>query len=555
MINRTQGIGGPNESSVLEIAKELYQCAGTGFSGQALFYEKIDELLLAVAQDYHSQEIDIDLITRNYWDDFFPNQKYNTRIENLMLQYRRKRRNWIWAVFKRFKNIKGENIKQLEKVLKVRSAVAQGIYCRDELIKRDSDAYYRTEVSVFLGDSDCLSSGEADVIVNDRMIRELKSIYNNWIHTREDRQLSYQTQTKEAEVDRRNEFVKTNGQVSDRKINSDKAIDSVTDIGRRGDSIQKNGVNGIRDIVGEKDSNNRRDHAYRKVFVNPLLDNVCLQFVMMEITVGERFKPKMHPKEFIENNMEELWHIMPPEIRERRNDWIYYVKNTLYSIKQFRPLLSFNYSDLRDITIKDASRIRICTAHVIAESEDYRLSNEEITERVLVVLREAFRMESDTGNLSRSIFKSLNQFYPYNEDDDSKKLVWTYVNKHKAVVDKWYQWIIEKDRNLADRESADIARRWAEYNERLYLAEKSVRKEVIAELIRGLSDKNYGNILAQMYLIANGQSEEDPGEVLRSFFILLKNMEFCIEPFIDKDCLCPGWKINGEIIVNPGQEE
>ena len=50
-------------------------------------------------------------------------------------------------------------------------------------------------------------------------------------------------------------------------------------------------------------------------------------------------------------------------------------------------------------------------------------------------------------------------------------------------------------------------------------------------------------------------NKEDPGEVLRSFFILLKNMEFCIEPFIDKDCLCPGWKINGEIIVNPGQEE
>lgn len=528
MINRTQGIGGSNESnesSILDVVKELYQCAGAGFSRQGLFYEKIDELLLAVAQDYHSTEIDIDSITRNYWDGFFPNQKFNTRIEDLMLQYRKKRRNWIWAVFKRFKNIREENIRQLEMVLKVRSAVAQGICSRDELFRIDSDSYYRTEVSVFLGDSDCLSSVEADAIVNDRIIRELKSIYNNWIHSREDQQLLYHTLTTKTEVARRN------------------------------DSIRKINMNVCKSSSVEKDLNRRRDYNNRKVFTNPLLDNVCVQFVMMEITTSEKFEPEMRPKDVIESNMEELWDIMPPEIRERQNDWILYVKNALYSIRQFRPLLSCNYSDLRDITIKDAARVQICTSHIIAESEDYTLSNKEIIKRTSIILKEAFRMDSDSRILSRSILKMLKQFYPYKEDDYSKKLVWTYVNQHKAVVDKWYQWIIEKDRNLADKESADIARRWAEYNERLYLAEKSVRKEVIVELIRGLSDKNYGNILAQMYLISIGCSEEDPCEVLRSFFILLRNMEFCIEPFIQENSMYPGWKINDEIIVNPGQEK
>lgn len=275
----------------------------------------------------------------------------------------------------------------------------------------------------------------------------------------------------------------------------------------------------------------------------------------MEIISGERFEQGMNTDYLVECAMEELWPIMPTEITAHRPDWVSHVSKALYKLKLFRPILSHNYSDIRDVTIKDAVRVKICTAHVIAESEDYRISDNEIIRRICQVLEEALGMESSNTDLIRSVQLAVRQFYPQNVDHNDRFTVWRFLNERKSYVDKWYQWIVQKDKNLADKESADIARMWAEYNERLYLAENSVRKEVISGLIRDLSDKNYGNILAQMYLISQDKSNEDPREILRSFFLLLKNMDFCLEPINCNNHKYPGWKINGEIIVDPNKED
>lgn len=499
MTNSTQNDDVYSSARISEVIKDLYRNAGAGYQKPALFFEKIDELLLTAAHGYHSRDASLKSCIRNYWRDYFPEVEFNDQIENLVYQYRRQRRDWIWAVFKRMKNVSGNDILQLEKIIKFRTLVERGLYGRDELLEADYDKYYRTEVAVFLGDSACLSSKEAEMIANDRLIRELKSIYNGWTYNRGSEQISHINQSRQR--------LRDNGRTKE------------------------------------------------EVFVSSLIDQVCIQFVLMEIISSERFEQGMSTDDLVSEAMEDLWPIMPMEIAANDSNWISYVSKVLYRLKLFRPLLSHNYSDIRDVTIKDAVRVKICTAHIIAESEDYNLSNDEIVNRVCHVLREALNMDSDNPDLVRSVQLAVKQFYPVNADYNDKYTAWHFLNDRKAYVDKWYQWIIQKDKNLADKESADIARMWAEYNERLYLAENSVKKEVITDLVRDLSDKNYGNILAEMYLISQDRSNENPGEVLRSFFLLLKNMDFGLEPYICNDHEYPGWKINGEVIVDPDKED
>lgn len=495
MINSTRNDAIYSSIRISGIINDLYQSAGDRYQKPALFFEKIDELLLTAAHEYHTRDTSFESCIRNYWGDYFPGVKFDNRIENLVYQYRRQRRNWIWAVFKRMKRVSGNDIQQLEKIIKFRTLVGSGLHGRNELLEADSDSYYKTEVTVFLGNSTCLSLKEAETIANDRFIRELRSIYNSWISNKG------------------NEYIKQINQSNQRQRSNVKA-------------------------KGE-------------VFVNSLIDQVCIQLVLMEIISGEKFEQGMSSDDIVKVAMEELWPIMPTEISADASTWIPYVSKMLNRVKIFRPFLSHNYSDIRDVTIKDAVRVKICTAHIIAESEDYSFSNDEIAGRVCQVLSEALNMDSDNLDLIRSVQLAVKQFYPLNADNKDKYTVWHFLNERKAYVDKWYQWIIQKDKNLADKESADIARMWAEYNERLYLAEDSVRKEVITDLIRNLSDKNYGNILAEMYLISQNRSKEDPGEILRSFFLLLKNMNFCLEPYFENDHEYPGWKINGEVIVDP----
>ena len=506
MVNRTRAIDHNEKASLSDIAKELYQHSKAGGLSRALFFGKMDELFLIAAQDPHARDTSLNSMIEYYWREFFPMVTLDVQVENLVFKYIRLHRDWIWAVYKRKKEGYPSDKKQLEMVLKLRSYVSHDMYSRDELQKICAEPYYQDEITVFWGDSAHLSSKEAEAITNDRLISELKAIYQKWIENTVDMQ-------------------SVNAERDQRSMRTERHKQSIP--GKSADNM----------------------------FADPQLDQVCLQFVVMELVSKERARSGMHTGALVEDAMENLWDVMPEEIGDRRSDWVSFASTKIYGTKILRPLLSRKYSEIRDVGIKENVRIRICTAHTIAESEDFTLSNNEITERVCRVLHEAYNMDPENRDLIKSIQIAVKQYYPSDSDAALKKRVWSFMNERKARVDTWYKWIIQKDKSMADKESADIARMWADYNERLYLAENSVRKEAIADLIRGLSERSYGNILAEMYLISRDRSREDPVEVLRNFFMVLRNMDFGLEPFFDGNSSYPGWKINGEIIVDPNREE
>lgn len=478
-------------------AGRLYRLAGGG-QPRALFLLQMDALLLRTAQlpaEGHTAE-DFNFRLRGLWKEAFPSLSFSAEVERAVNDYRRDARVWIWPVFLGKSQARPSDQEALCALLTVCRAVQSGVWERAALEQLPTPGVGQ-ELAVYLGDGLFFPEAFGERLQSLGLTDALHGCLARW---QQDggRAAPARPEPAAPAAPRRREEPAGSGE-------------------------------------------------------RPLWEN-ALRTAQQNLTWM-----------LLVSRQEEDWETAAAELEQRllgrqepaaQTRWRENFAALLNRQRELMALVRFPYRELRDTSVKTAARLRFSAVYAVACEPAAQVGLQELTCRAVEIARQSFAGSEQMAALEAPMRHLLERYYLRGDPQTLCPQAWEYLREHFEDVECCFEWLCEIDADAVNSSREEIERQRSEAAEDLLVRRHEIECQAVAELIKGLCDPMYGNILGRMY---NAACSAQPGDaqkaqgLLQDFFAMLKQRG--VRPVAGEEDLYPGWMVEELTAVSPVRRE
>lgn len=215
-------------------------------------------------------------------------------------------------------------------------------------------------------------------------------------------------------------------------------------------------------------------------------------------------------------------------------------------------LILYPYREIRDVSAKVTAQFHFCVIYAIACMTGGPIDSQAVLSNTIELLESSFCGAAQLQDVQASVKRVLRRYCAGTGQERIDPAAARYFQKRYDFVEDCFERLRQLDEDSVSIVESEIARKKDRAAIDIALMYQEREDEAFGRLITALADPMHGNVIGQLYRIAEGAAQMPPAEevrhLLNNLFLLMQQK--AIMPIWDEENFYPGWSVRGKTVVN-----